>query len=49
LITNDFGYGVYAYGDFLFDKGPLTPDEFRKTGLYPFRAFNFVALPRTPR
>ena len=46
FITNALGYEIYSFTDFLYEKGPLTFDEFRKFGLYPFRGFNFVALPR---
>lgn len=45
-ITEAMGYDVFTFGDFLFKKGPLGFDEFRKCGIYPFRAFNFLALPR---
>lgn len=45
-LTEVLGYDVFTFGDFLFTKGPLGFDEFRKCGIYPFRAFNFVALPR---
>jgi FkbM family methyltransferase len=45
FIVGDLGYSVYTFSDFLFDKGPLGFDEFRKCGLYPFRAFNYVAEP----
>lgn len=38
-------YQVFTFGDFLYGKGPLNGDEFRKCGLYPFRAFNFIAMP----
>jgi FkbM family methyltransferase len=38
------GYKILSFGDFLFDKGPMEFDEFRRCGLYPFRAFNFIAL-----
>jgi FkbM family methyltransferase len=38
-------YDVFTFGDFLYGKGPLSADEFRKCGIYPFRAFNFLALP----
>jgi FkbM family methyltransferase len=38
------GYRIYTFGDFLFEKGPMEYDEFRRCGLYPFRAFNFIAL-----
>lgn len=44
LITG-FGYSIYILADFLYDKGALSPDEFRKCGLYPFRAFNYIAKP----
>ena len=42
-LLTELGYEMYCFGDFLFDKGALSYDEFRKCGLYPFRAFNFVA------
>jgi hypothetical protein len=45
-ITGVMNYDVFTFGDFLHDKGPLGFDEFRKCGIYPFRAFNFVALPQ---
>lgn len=41
-------YGIYSFGDFLFEKGPMGFDEFRRCGLYPFRAFNFLAIPDHP-
>ena len=46
-ITQDLGYDIFSFTDFLFDKGEMTYDEFRKCGLYPFRALNFVAVPRS--
>jgi FkbM family methyltransferase len=45
-LTSGLGYKIFCFADFAFDKGELTFDEFRKCGLYPFRAFNFVAVPR---
>jgi len=45
FVTGELGYELYTLGDFLFDKGPLSRDEFRKCGIYPFRAFNYLALP----
>jgi FkbM family methyltransferase len=45
-VTDDLSYDVFTYAEFLYEKGPLGRDEFRKCGIYPFRAFNFVALPR---
>jgi FkbM family methyltransferase len=38
------GYSIFCFADFLFDKGPMEFEEFRRCGLYPFRAFNFVAV-----
>jgi hypothetical protein len=29
----------------VFGKGKIGLDEFRRCGLYPFRAFNFIAVP----
>lgn len=46
-ITEAMRYDVFTFGDFLYNKGPLGFDEFRKCGIYPFRAFNFLALPRS--
>jgi FkbM family methyltransferase len=44
-LLTDEGYSVYTFVDLVFDKGPMEFSEFRKCGLYPFRAFNYVALP----
>ncbi len=46
FITRELSYSIYCFADFLFDKGPLAAEEFHKCGQYPFRAFNFIALPR---
>lgn len=43
LVTGEFGYEIFSFGDFLSNKGCLAFEEFLKCGLYPFRAFNFVA------
>jgi FkbM family methyltransferase len=45
FITGPLGYETYTFADFLFARGPLSHDEYRKCGVYPFRAFNYVALP----
>jgi FkbM family methyltransferase len=45
FITNTLCYEMFGLVDFLFDKGPMGLDEFRKCGMYPFRGFNFIALP----
>jgi FkbM family methyltransferase len=45
-ITQEMAYDIFTFGDFLHNKGPLSFDEFRKCGIYPFRAFNFIAIPR---
>jgi FkbM family methyltransferase len=44
-FTQQISYDVFLFQDFLYDKGPLGRDEFRKCGVYPFRAFNFIAMP----
>jgi FkbM family methyltransferase len=46
-ILSGFGYRIHTFADFVFDRGPMQYDEFRRCGLYPFRAFNYVALPHT--
>jgi methyltransferase, FkbM family len=45
-VTKEMRYDILTFADFLYSKGPLGFDDFRKCGIYPFRAFNFVALPR---
>ena len=45
MFSEKLGYSIYTATDLLFEKGPLGFDEFRKCGLFPFRAFNFFALP----
>jgi FkbM family methyltransferase len=46
FLTAQLNYSISTYGDFLFDKGGMEFDEFRRCGVYPFVAFNFVAFPR---
>jgi FkbM family methyltransferase len=45
-LTGVMRYDIFTFSDFLYNKGPLGFDEFRKCGVYPFRAFNFLALAR---
>jgi FkbM family methyltransferase len=42
LLTGS-GYAISTFPDFVFNKGGMRFDEFYRCGLYPFRAFNFVA------
>jgi FkbM family methyltransferase len=44
FLTKRAGYDVLSCSDFLFDRGPMDVGEFIRCSLYPFRAFNFVAL-----
>jgi len=46
FITEELDYNIFGFADFLFDKGLMGYDEFRKCGVYPFRALNFVAISR---
>jgi FkbM family methyltransferase len=48
FLTRELNYSISTFADFLFDKGGMEFDEFRRCGLYPFVAFNFVALPLAP-
>ncbi|MCK1642991.1 FkbM family methyltransferase [Bradyrhizobium sp. 157] len=41
-----YGYDVFTFSDFIHKKGPLAFDEFKKCGIYPFRAFNFLGVPK---
>jgi FkbM family methyltransferase len=49
FITQKMDYAIYSYTDFLFNKGSMVFCEFQKCGLYPFRAFNFIALPQSKK
>jgi len=43
------GYGIMTFSDFLYNRGPMQYDEFRRCGAYPFRAINFLALNESRR
>jgi FkbM family methyltransferase len=43
-LTSKIGYSVFTFEDFLYRKGQMSADEFRKAGVYPFKAFNFLAV-----
>lgn len=45
LLTETLNYEIHTAADFVFGKGKLGLEEFRRCGLYPFRAFNFIAVP----
>lgn len=45
FMVDDLGYEIFCFVDFIFKKDALSFGEFRKCGIYPFRAFNFVAMP----
>ena len=45
FIGDTLKYSIFTFSDYLHSKGPLSFNEFAKCGIYPFRAFNFVALP----
>lgn len=38
-------YEVYAMADFVYGRTPLSAPEFDKAGTYPYRGFNYLALP----
>lgn len=39
------GYDVYSIVDFVFGREPMTGPSFDKAGTYPYRGFNYLALP----
>jgi FkbM family methyltransferase len=43
----EIGYSVSTPVDFFFSKGPMSFNEFKKCGLYPFTAMNFIASSQT--
>lgn len=38
-------YDVYSMIDFVYGRHPMTRESFDKAGTYPYRGFNYVALP----
>jgi FkbM family methyltransferase len=47
FVTTDLDYDLFSFTDFLFDKGKMTADEFRKSGMYPFTSFNYLGMPKS--
>ncbi len=45
LLTNDYGYTVMFLHEYLADRRLLDLETFKKSMSYPFKAFNFVAIP----
>ncbi len=41
----DLDYEVHAIFDFVYGRAPLSAVEFDKAGSYPYRGFNYLALP----
>ncbi|MCC6697377.1 MAG: FkbM family methyltransferase [Candidatus Hydrogenedentes bacterium] len=46
FLTEQHRYDVFAVGDWVKNGTPLTQSEFVDALVYPFRAFNFLAVPR---
>lgn len=46
LLTKDYGYIVMYLHEYLTTRTPLDLDAFKQSMVYPFKAFNFVAVPR---
>jgi FkbM family methyltransferase len=46
LFVDEFGYDVFLIDDFLKNRTALTLREFESAAVYPFKAFNFLAVPR---
>jgi FkbM family methyltransferase len=42
-FLTESGYAISTLADFVFEKGGMGFDEFRRCGLYPYRAFNYIA------
>ncbi len=38
-------YQLYSMVDFVFGRAPMTSESFDKAGTYPYRGFNYLALP----
>ncbi len=49
LLTEEMGYDIYFFKDYLAGQGPTDWGRFDKAHTYPFAAFNFLAMPATPK
>jgi FkbM family methyltransferase len=47
FITHELGYEVFLVKDFLENRAALDLAGFQKAAVYPFQAFNFLAVPAT--
>lgn len=45
LLTDELGYEIFLIKDFLQQQAPLDLAGFQEAALYPFQAFNFLAVP----
>ena len=45
FLVDDHGYSVFLFKDHLAGRGPLDLAAFEAAHVYPFQAFNFLALP----
>ncbi|MEO0531973.1 MAG: FkbM family methyltransferase, partial [Planctomycetota bacterium] len=45
-LTERYGYHVMYLHEYLGDRASLDLETFKKSMLYPFKAFNFVAVPK---
>lgn len=45
-LTDHYGYRVMYLQEYLGNRQPLDIDTFKKSMFYPFKAFNFVAVPQ---
>lgn len=44
-FLTDAGYELYSVADALYHRRAMGRDEFDRAGLYPYRGFNYLALP----
>lgn len=42
---SELGYDLYSIVDHVYGRAPMTPESFHKAATYPFRGFNYLALP----
>jgi hypothetical protein len=46
FLTEDLGYSIFLADDFLSGRGPLDWRRFDEAHYYPFKAMNYLAIPR---
>ena len=49
FLTDELDYAIFLFADYLEGRPPLDTERFDQAHVYPFKAFNYLALPATSK